>query len=127
VKISEFTLCKQDPRPTANRRAEERSSANCSEGVSIYERCNDRNFWHREKNRNVVHCSQALMILAGLLAIFIPPVAGLAVTIFVDWLLIFSGVTHLVFAWQTRTSGALVFELLLGVLYLVVGGIPWLV
>lgn len=67
------------------------------------------------------------MILAGLLAIFIPPVAGLAVTIFVDWLLIFSGVTHLVFAWQTRTSGALVFELLLGVLYLVVGGIPWLV
>ena len=32
----------------------------------------------------------ALMILAGILAIFIPPVAGLAVTIFVGWLLVFS-------------------------------------
>jgi uncharacterized membrane protein HdeD (DUF308 family) len=63
----------------------------------------------------------ALMILAGVLAIFVPPAAGLAVTIFVGWLLVFSGVAHLVFAWQTRTSGALVFELLLGVLYLVVG------
>jgi len=60
-------------------------------------------------------------ILAGVLAIFVPPAAGLAVTIFVGWLLVFSGVAHLVFAWQTRTSGALVFELLLGVLYLVVG------
>jgi uncharacterized membrane protein HdeD (DUF308 family) len=63
----------------------------------------------------------ALMILAGVLAIFIPPVAGLAVTIFVGWLLVFSGVAHLVFAWQTRSSGSLVWELLLGVVYLLVG------
>src|SRR5258708_19219095 len=63
----------------------------------------------------------ALMILAGVLAIFIPPAAGLAVTIFVGWLLVFSGVAHLVFAWQTRTSGASVLELLLGALYLLVG------
>src|SRR6267378_4169090 len=61
------------------------------------------------------------MILAGVLAIFIPPVAGLAVTIFVGWLLVFSGVAHLVFAWQTRSSGSLVWELLLGVVYLLVG------
>ena len=63
----------------------------------------------------------AFMILAGILAIFIPPVAGLAVTIFVGWLLVFSGVAHLVFAWQTRTSGGIVWELLLGVVYLLVG------
>jgi uncharacterized membrane protein HdeD (DUF308 family) len=39
----------------------------------------------------------ALMILAAVLAIFIPPAAGLAVTILVGWLLAFSGVAHLVF------------------------------
>ena len=32
-----------------------------------------------------------LMILAGVLAIVVPPAAGIAVTIFVGWLLIFSG------------------------------------
>src|SRR5258705_5928447 len=61
------------------------------------------------------------MILTGVLAVFIPPAAGLAVTILVGWLLAFSGVAHLVFAWQTRSSGALVWELLLGALYLLVG------
>jgi uncharacterized membrane protein HdeD (DUF308 family) len=64
----------------------------------------------------------ALMILAGLLAIFIPPVAGLAVTIFLGWLLIFSGFAHFVFAWHTRSSGAIIWEILLGIVYLVVGG-----
>jgi uncharacterized membrane protein HdeD (DUF308 family) len=62
-----------------------------------------------------------LMILSGILAIVIPPVAGLAVTIFVGWLLVFSGATHLVFAWQTRETGGLLWELLLGVLYVGVG------
>lgn len=31
-----------------------------------------------------------LMMIAGLLAIVIPPIAGIAVTIFVGWLLVFS-------------------------------------
>jgi len=42
------------------------------------------------------------MIVAGFLAIVIPPVAGIAVTILVGWLLVFSGVTHFVYAWHTR-------------------------
>src|ERR1700730_3351691 len=62
-----------------------------------------------------------LMILSGILAIVIPPVAGLAVTVFVGWLLVFSGATHLVFAWQTRETGGLLWELLLSVLYVGVG------
>lgn len=62
-----------------------------------------------------------LMIIAGILAIAIPPVAGLAVLLVVAWLLIFSGVFHFVFAWHTRTAGGLVWELLLGILYIVVG------
>jgi uncharacterized membrane protein HdeD (DUF308 family) len=62
-----------------------------------------------------------LMILSGILAIVIPPVAGIAVTIFVGWLLVFSGAMHLVFAWQTRETGGLLWELLLGLLYVVIG------
>ncbi len=62
-----------------------------------------------------------LMILAGVLAIVIPPVGGIAVVLLVAWLLMFSGAAHLVFAWYTRTAGALVWELLLGILYFFVG------
>jgi len=62
-----------------------------------------------------------LMILTGVLAIVIPPVAGIAVLAVVAWLLMFNGAAHLVFAWHTRTTGGAVWELLLGILYLYVG------
>jgi len=62
-----------------------------------------------------------LMILTGVLAIVIPPVAGIAVLVVVAWLLMFSGAAHLVFAWHTRTAGGMVWELLLGILYILVG------
>lgn len=62
-----------------------------------------------------------LMIVAGILAIASPMAAGIAVDIFVGWLLIFSGVTHLVFAWYTRGAGAFMWELLIGALYVFTG------
>ena len=62
-----------------------------------------------------------LMILAGVLAIVIPPAAGIAVLVVVAWLLMLSGAVHLVFAWQTRTAGGMIWELLLGILYIFVG------
>lgn len=62
-----------------------------------------------------------LMIVAGLLAIVLPPAAGVAVVFLVAWLLVVSGGAHLVFAWHTRTAGGFVWELLLGILYIVVG------
>lgn len=62
-----------------------------------------------------------LMIVAGILAIAIPPAASLAVNLVVAWLLIFSGVMHLVFAWHTRSAGGLLWEILLGALYGFVG------
>lgn len=62
-----------------------------------------------------------LMILAGLLAIAVPQAAGIAVNLLVAWLLVFSGAAHLVFAWHTRSSGGILWELLLGVLYIFVG------
>lgn len=62
-----------------------------------------------------------LMLLTGVLAIVIPPVAGIAVLLVVAWLLMFSGAAHLVFAWHTRPAGGVVWELLLGILYISVG------
>src|SRR5712691_12154034 len=55
-----------------------------------------------------------LMLLAGFLAIVVPPIVGIAVAVFVAWLLVFSGAAHLVFAWHTRTTGGIIWELLLG-------------
>jgi uncharacterized membrane protein HdeD (DUF308 family) len=62
-----------------------------------------------------------LMIISGMLAIVIPPIAGIAVTIFVGWLLVFSGVMHFVYAWHTRGSGGIMLELFLGIAYSFVG------
>jgi uncharacterized membrane protein HdeD (DUF308 family) len=62
-----------------------------------------------------------LMIVAGILAIAMPPAAGLAVSLVVAWLLLISGGMHLVFAWHTRTAGAAVWEVLLGLVYALTG------
>ncbi len=68
-----------------------------------------------------------LMILAGLLAIALPQVAGFTVSILVGWLLILSGVAHLVFGWATRSVGSgLIWELCLGLLYVGIGFYVWL-
>ena len=63
-----------------------------------------------------------LMIVAGILAIASPLAAGMAVNLLVAWLLVFSGCVHLVFSWYTRTSGGFLWELLVGILYLFIGG-----
>lgn len=62
-----------------------------------------------------------LMIVAGVLAIVVPPAAGIAVAIFVAWLLVLSGAAHLAFAWRTRSTSGFFWELLLGILYIAVG------
>jgi len=63
-----------------------------------------------------------LMIVAGLLAIVLPPTAAIAVTLLVGWLLLFSGMAHLIFAWQAFSAWGVVWELLVGVVYIVAGG-----
>lgn len=63
-----------------------------------------------------------LMIGAGVLAIASPLAAGIAVNVLVAWLLVFSGCAHLVFAWYTRTGRGFLWELLVGILYILTGG-----
>jgi uncharacterized membrane protein HdeD (DUF308 family) len=62
-----------------------------------------------------------LMIAAGILAIASPLAAGIAVNLLVAWLLVFSACAHLVFAWYTRSAGGFLWELLVGILYMLIG------
>jgi uncharacterized membrane protein HdeD (DUF308 family) len=62
-----------------------------------------------------------LMITAGLMAIGVPMIAGVAITALIAWLLIFSGLLHLVFAWRGGRAGAVLWEILLGVVYGAIG------
>jgi uncharacterized membrane protein HdeD (DUF308 family) len=59
-----------------------------------------------------------LLILAGLFAIAVPFVAGIAASIFIGWLILFAGVVHLVYAWAERGAGAVVWQILIGLVYL---------
>ena len=60
------------------------------------------------------------MILAGILAIAMPLEAGIAVNIFVGWMLLFAAAAHFIFAWSTRGAGQIIWKILMGVLYVIV-------
>jgi uncharacterized membrane protein HdeD (DUF308 family) len=62
-----------------------------------------------------------LLIAAGIIAIASPMIAGVAITAVVGWLLIFSGVLHLAFAWGAGRAGAVVWQILLGLVYGFIG------
>lgn len=63
-----------------------------------------------------------LMIVAGLLAVALPQLGGIAVSLLVGWVLIFVGTAHLMFGWHTRGAGGIVWHMLLGILDIAVGG-----
>lgn len=54
-----------------------------------------------------------LIILAGILAIVVPPAAGITATILIGWLLTFCGVVHLMLGWHLRKAGGLMWGILL--------------
>ena len=64
-----------------------------------------------------------LMILAGVLAMALPLVTGVAVDAIVAWLLLLNGIGHLIFAWHVRGAGVLLWELLVGLAYLAASGL----
>jgi uncharacterized membrane protein HdeD (DUF308 family) len=63
-----------------------------------------------------------LLIVLGVLAIAIPAVAAIAVTTLVAWLLIFGGIFHFVMAFSTKGAGAVIWEVLVGLVYIFGGG-----
>ena len=62
-----------------------------------------------------------LLIVAGLAAILLPLVSGIAITLIVGRFFTIAGVLHLLFAWKTHTTSGVLFEILLGFLYIFTG------
>lgn len=62
-----------------------------------------------------------LMIVAGCLAILLPPISGIAVTLLVAWLMILAGVAHWVYTWHRRYRAGMQWGWLLGLLFIAVG------
>jgi uncharacterized membrane protein HdeD (DUF308 family) len=62
-----------------------------------------------------------LLILAGLFAIVIPIVSGLAIALIVGWFFIMAGILHFLFAWKTHSTSGVLWEILLGILYVFSG------
>lgn len=62
-----------------------------------------------------------LLILIGLLAILLPFIAGIAVTAVIGWLLLVAGIAHLIYCWQSRNTGSVIWQLIIAILYLFVG------
>ena len=62
-----------------------------------------------------------LMMVSGVLAILVPPIAGLTVTVVFGWLLVFTGVLHLGFAWNADHAAGVLGEILLAALYGAIG------
>jgi uncharacterized membrane protein HdeD (DUF308 family) len=62
-----------------------------------------------------------LMILAGIIAICAPLIAGVVIVYVVAWTAIFNGGFQLVYAFRAHSGGRMILEILLGLLYIVAG------
>jgi uncharacterized membrane protein HdeD (DUF308 family) len=60
-----------------------------------------------------------LLIIAGLLAVAAPWFAGIAASIFFGWLILFGGIAHLIYAWSERHAGAILWQVLIGIAYII--------
>ena len=66
-----------------------------------------------------------VFIILGIFAIAEPAIAGLAVAILVGWLLILAGVAHLSTAFSGGGAGRVIWQVILGIIY-VIGGVYFL-
>jgi uncharacterized membrane protein HdeD (DUF308 family) len=66
--------------------------------------------------------SAVVMLALGILAILMPFTTGIAVSIFVGWLMVFSGFAYVAYAFAAQGAGAFLWRLLLGIVNVVGGG-----
>lgn len=60
----------------------------------------------------------ALLILLGLAAVLVPTAVSIAVGMLILWIIVFTGMAHLVHAWDARDNPLFVWRLLAGLLYI---------
>ena len=58
-----------------------------------------------------------VMLLCGILAIALPLETSIGIVIILAWVILFAGIAHLIFAFQSQGVGAVIWQLLLGVAY----------
>jgi uncharacterized membrane protein HdeD (DUF308 family) len=63
-----------------------------------------------------------VMIVLGVVAILMPYSTGIGVSIFVGWIMVFSGFAYVAYAFAAQSAGAVLWRLLVGVVYVVGGG-----
>jgi uncharacterized membrane protein HdeD (DUF308 family) len=61
------------------------------------------------------------LIVLGMLAVALPFIAAVAVSVVIGWLIVLAGVVHLTVAFHTREAGSLIWRLLVGLAYLFFG------
>ncbi len=62
-----------------------------------------------------------LMMATGVMALLVPAITGVTVTLFMGWLLIISGILHLGYAWRASGASGVTWEILVAVVYGVAG------
>jgi uncharacterized membrane protein HdeD (DUF308 family) len=63
-----------------------------------------------------------LMVVLGFVAILMPFTTGIAVSIFVGWIMVFSGFAYLAYAFAAQGAGSFLWRMLVGIAYVVGGG-----
>lgn len=64
-----------------------------------------------------------LLILLGLAAVIVPPVAGIAATVFIGWMLLIAGVVGIVSTFRAKSAPGLIWSLLSAAIAIVAGGL----
>ena len=62
-----------------------------------------------------------LMILAGIIAMFAPELAGVIITYVIGWSAIFNGVAQIIFGFRTHGGWHVALEVILGIIYIIAG------
>lgn len=62
-----------------------------------------------------------LMFICGILAICLPLASSIGIVILLAWLILFAGVSHLIFAFHSHGVGAVLWQILLALVYAFVG------
>ncbi|UBF23672.1 HdeD family acid-resistance protein [Kovacikia minuta CCNUW1] len=63
----------------------------------------------------------AVLILLGIAAIAFPVFSTYAAEIWISWIILFAGISKIVYAFQTRNEDGFIWKLLLGILYTATG------
>jgi uncharacterized membrane protein HdeD (DUF308 family) len=62
-----------------------------------------------------------LMFVCGILAISLPLTSSIGIVIVLAWLILFAGICHLIFAFQSHSVGGFLWQVLLAVVYGIAG------